>query len=140
MAIQKQEFYEGAALHQLIRNGGSANFKYTAPFFVVDDRVQLYLKYSTGVRSPWGFTFTPEEQNLLHSHPGDIAIVIGLICGSDGIAALPFSDFKKLALVSDLSIRIACHRRHRQYFEITGPDGLMDAKVPPSDWYRLIST
>jgi hypothetical protein len=138
MAIQKQEFYEGAALRLLIRNNASASFRYSAPFFVVNDALQLYLKYSTGVRSPWGFTFTNDEQRLIHSHAGATDTIIGLICGSDGVATLPSADFARLVAVRDVPVRIACHRKHRQYFEITGPDGVMGSKVAPSEWQRLI--
>jgi hypothetical protein len=78
MAIQKQEFYEGAALHQLIRGCGGAKIAFVAPFFELNDRFRVHLKYSTGVRSPWGFTFMPEEQRLLASEGEGLPIVMGL--------------------------------------------------------------
>jgi len=65
MAIKKQEFYEGAALHLLARNGGIAGIRYESPFFVLNDDPWVLLKYSTRGRSPWGFTFMPDEQVLL---------------------------------------------------------------------------
>lgn len=34
MAIKKQEFYEGAALHLLARSGGISNIRYETPFFL----------------------------------------------------------------------------------------------------------
>ena len=46
MAIKKQEFYEGAALHALARGGGITSLKYHAPFFVLNDGVFVRLKYS----------------------------------------------------------------------------------------------
>jgi hypothetical protein len=65
MAIRKQEFYEGAALHLLARNGSIRSIRYNPPLFLVNDEVFLLLKYSTKGRSPWGFTFTTDEQRLL---------------------------------------------------------------------------
>lgn len=65
MAIKKQEFYEGAALHLLVRSGGIMSIRYEAPFFLLNDNVLIYLKYSTKGRSPWGFTFTTDEQIAL---------------------------------------------------------------------------
>jgi len=52
-----------------------------------DNRISLYLKYSTKGRSPWGFTFTMDEQVLLQRKRSESKIVIGLICGADGVAA-----------------------------------------------------
>ena len=79
MAIKKQEFYEGAALHALARGGGITSLKYHAPFFVLNDGVFVRLKYSTKGRSPWGFTFTPDEQQILRARASKARVVIGLI-------------------------------------------------------------
>jgi hypothetical protein len=140
MAIQKQEFYEGAALHRLIRNSGGARIIYSAPFFIFDDRVQVYLKYSTGIRSPWGFTFNPDEQDLLHREATALRLVIGLICGADGITALPFEHYAKVAQQRDSAVRVSCFRRHRESFEVSGPDGSMPGKISPSNWQQILAT
>jgi hypothetical protein len=39
MAIKKQEFYEGAALHLIARTGLVAGVQYVAPFFVFNNRL-----------------------------------------------------------------------------------------------------
>lgn len=137
MGIQKQEFYEGAALHQIVRNGRGALFKHVAPVFILDDRIQLHLKYSTKNRSPWGFTFTADEQLVLHELAGEMALVMGLICGSDGIATVRFEDYSKIAAIRNTSIRVSCFRKHREHFEVCGPDGTISRKIPPSDWQRV---
>lgn len=139
MAIQKQEFYEGAALHQLIRGCSGAKIAFVAPFFELNDRIRVHLKYSTGVRSPWGFTFMPEEQRLLVSEAEGLPIVIGLVCGSDGVAAIPSELFLSIARPRDVAVRVACARRHREHFEVSGPDGVAPGKIPPSNWQRLLS-
>ena len=84
MSIQKQEFYEGAALHQIIRgSSGTSSIAHSSPFFIFDGKLQVHLKYSTGKRSPWGFTFMPDEQLLLGERALEMPMVIGLICGTD---------------------------------------------------------
>lgn len=138
MAIQKQEFYEGAALYQLIRALNGIDVAYAPPFFIVDGSLQLRLKYSTGKRSPWGFTFMPDEQLLLQTGALQMPLVIGLICGADGVAALPYQDFISVAPVKSMALRISCRRNHREHFEVGGPDGTLSGKVAPSDWVRLI--
>lgn len=138
MTIQKHEFYEGAALYQLIRGAGVSGVRYAAPFFVLNDEVQVYLKYSTGKRSPWSFTFGPEEQALLHARAARHRTFIGLICGADGVAALSFDNYTRIANVSDSALRIACFRLHREHFEVSGPGGKLPSKIPPSNWKRLV--
>jgi len=67
MAIKKQEFYEGAALHLLARAGKISSLLYEAPFFYFNGHLTVLLKYSTRVRGPWGFTFNPDEQLRLQT-------------------------------------------------------------------------
>ena len=139
MAIKKNEFYEGAALHMLIRGSNSAtNIIYIPPLFVVNEKLQLYLKYSTAKRSPWGFTFMPDEQLLLDAHSRKMMLVIGLVCGDDGVAALPHDDYIKVAPIKNMALHLSCRRSHREYFEIGGPEGTLPSKVAPSDWVRLL--
>jgi hypothetical protein len=138
MGIQKQEFYEGAALHQLIRGSNGMEIVHVPPFFIIDRSLQVHLKYSTGKRSPWGFTFMPDEQLLLQQRAQQMPLVIGLICGADGIAALPYEEFMRVAQVKSMALRVSCRRNHREHFEVGGPDGTLPGKVAPSEWVRLI--
>lgn len=138
MSIQKHEFYEGAALHQLIKGADVSSVQYVAPFWVLNGKIRVYLKYSTAVRSPWGFTFGPDEQWLLHACAQQNPLFIGLICGSDGIAAVPFESYVTIAAISDSALRIACTRLHREHFEVSGPLGALARKIAPSDWKRVV--
>ena len=138
MAIKKQEFYEGAALHLLIRGGGVTKIVYKAPLFEVNDRLLILLKYTTKGRSPWGFTFMPDEQILLHTMERSRPLVIGLICAFDGVAVITEGDFRSLASPTNWSVHISCYREHRGHYEINGPIGTLPRKVPPIDWQRLL--
>ena len=93
MPITKQEFYEGAALHKLARNGRITSLSYEAPLFTINGSLLACLKYSTRNRTPWGFTFTVDEQTTLRDRGKHDPLVIGLVCGSDGIVALPYKSF-----------------------------------------------
>lgn len=138
MSIKKQEFYEGAALHLLVRNGYITRIKYETPFFIVNESLAVLLKYSTRVRSPYGFTFTPDEQNKLQNMTSKRKVIIGLICGADGVAALPLEDYLTVAALRSSSIHIACYRKHGEHYDVSGPDGWLDRKVPPSSWQRIL--
>lgn len=139
MAIQKQEFYEGAALHQLARGGGITSIRYESPFFVVNDNLLLHLKYSTKKRSPWSFTFMPAEQTLLQARASEFRLFIGLICGADGIAGITYDAYVVIAAPSKSAINVSCHRKHGQHYAVTGPDGVLDRKIAPSLWQRILT-
>jgi hypothetical protein len=138
MAIKKQEFYEGAALHLLARTGGITSIRYEAPFFLLNDFLLVYLKYSTRGRSPWGFTFTTDEQVALESRASQLKIVIGLVCGADGVMAFTYDAYRSVAALRDSAVHIACYRQHGEHYEVNGPDGRLDGKVAPSNWLRIL--
>ena len=138
MALKKQEFYEGAALHLLVRSGRLVGLRYEDPFFVVNGRVACYLKYCTRNRSPWAFTFTPAEQAMLDASPTDPPIVLGLVCGADGVAAVSYQAYRDIAVPSKVSIRVACHRQHREHYGVSGPDGCLSEKIAPADWLGIL--
>lgn len=138
MAIKKQEFYEGAALHLLVRQGGLASIRYEKPFFLVNDDLLVYLKYSTKGRSPWAFTFTKDEQVLLHDRAAEVAIVIGLICGKDGIVALTYEAYQSVAAPRKMAVHVACYRKHGEHYGVNGPDGALAGKVAPTNWQKLL--
>jgi hypothetical protein len=64
--------------------------------------------------------------------------MLGLICGADGVATFSYDGYLSIAAVRRPSLRISCHRQHRKYYEIKGPDGRLDQKVAPSDWHRIL--
>jgi hypothetical protein len=138
MGIKKQEFYEGAALHLLTRSGRIKSITYSPPFFYVNQDLRLLLKYSTRGRSPWGFTFTLDEQKALDSRTAKHRTVLGLICGADGVAAFSYEEFRRIATERPSAIHIACYRKHREHYEVSGPDGVLDEKVPPANWLRIL--
>jgi hypothetical protein len=138
MAIKKQEFYEGAALHLLARTNAITGIRYEAPFFLINNKVLVRLKYSTKGRSPWGFTFTSDEQAVLRSGGAGARLVIALVSGADGVAALSYLDYQSVAALRKGTVHIACYRKHRQHYEVNGPDGCVVGKVAPVRWQRIL--
>jgi len=138
MAIKKQAFYEGAAIHDLAKCGSLCTVQYRPPFFYLNSRVYILIKYSTKGRSPWAFTFTPEEQKFLSQLPDKKSIVIGLVCGADGIVAVRYEMFRLIASRRDTALHVGCFRTHRKAYEVRGPDGRLPNKVPPSAWRTIL--
>lgn len=136
MPLKKQAFYEGAALHQLAHCCGPISIRHAEPFFVINEIETIYLKYCTRVRSPWGFSFTEAEQDSMTQVVGPLTL--GLICGSDGIVTLHYSDFKQLVGSSDSSAYISCFRKHDHHYVVRGPEGRLARRVSPSTWKRFL--
>jgi hypothetical protein len=138
MALKKQEFYEGAALYLIAKSGNVKSIRYEQPFFLLNGRMAVLLKYSTRGRSPWGFTFTPDEQRGLAARSVKMTTLVGLICGSDGIAAVAYKSFIDVTALTEASVHIACYRAHGEHYEVRGPIGSLDRKVAPSSWRRIL--
>lgn len=137
MPIGKHEFYEGAALHQLLRSDDFQSLVYDAPFFVVNGSASIHLKHCTKIRGPWQFTFGPHEQQVLESRGVACRLFLGLVCGADGIAAISYGQFAQIAPPSAASVAVACRRRYNEHYAISGPAGELSRKVPPSLWQRI---
>lgn len=138
MGIKKQEFYEGAALHLLARSGLVTSLRYEPPFFEMNGHTTVLLKYSTKGRSPWGFTFMPDEQVALREKAGAKKLVIGMVCGSDGVASLDYTSYLGIAGIRDTALHISCYRNHGEHYEVSGPDGTLGRKIAPSIWQRIL--
>jgi len=138
MTIKKQEFYEGAALHLLARGGRITSLRYEAPYFLFNGTLRVLFKYSTKNRSPWGFTFAPEECAMLRQGSPKAKTVIGLICGGDGVAAISSNSFLNVTAGKNGAIHIACYRNHGEHYEVSGPSGTIKGKVAPSTWQNIL--
>jgi len=138
MGIRKQDFYEGAAIHLLARSGRLHGVSYKAPFFVFNREVAVLLKYSTRVRSPWAFTFMPDEQLCLERKSAELRTVVALICGADGVAAVSYADFRAVGAPRQSAFHVSCYRQHGEWYELNGPDGTVASKIAPANWRRLL--
>lgn len=137
MPIKKEEFYKGAAIYRLIQGGGDVSIRSEPPLIVLNGAKRLWLKYSTAIRSPWAFTFTAEERARLREEARTAEVVIGLVCASDGIVALPFGRLAEITDAAAETVRVSCARSRRGRYGVRGPDGACRAKIPAGDWGRL---
>lgn len=138
MPIKKQDFYEGAAVYQLVRSGRLKAIRHEHPYLIINDSQYVYLKYSTKGRSPWPFTFAPDEQSMLHRAPMRGEVTVGLVCGADGIVALPADEYRVLAISQPIAIHISCRRSHGEHYQVSGPNGVLSHKIAPTAWRHLL--
>lgn len=138
MTIAKHEFYEGAALHQLVTNSKVESIRYEAQVFTINNSVQIYLKYCTKNRTPWGFTFTSSECTLLETCATNKRVFLGLVCAADGIAAISHEMFRSIASQGKDPFSILCHRKFGKHYLVSGPNGSLSRKIAPSQWQRIL--
>ena len=65
------------------------------------------------------------EQAALQLRCKQDSVVIGLICGSDGVVALPADDYFTIASPREAGVHVACRRQHDKHYEVSGPDGVL---------------
>ncbi len=138
MAIRKLEYYEGAALFRLIRSLGEVRIRSDDGAMVIEEQIRVYFKYSTRTRTPWSFTFSGAERHAFAVHSAKMPVLIGLVCGSDGIAALEYSDLLEIAGDGELRAGISCSRRYDEHYTISGPVRELGRKIAPSAWNKIL--
>lgn len=136
MGIRKSDFYEGAALRQLIKSDHSVAIEIDGSFFTINGTISIYIKYSTKGRTPWGFSFTTAERAAIAEQSAKRETVIAMVCGGDGIAAITFNDFFEL-VDRDGGGHVSCARKHDHHYKICGPNGELKRRIAPSQWPRV---
>ena len=135
--IDKQEFYWRAAIVRLLEDSRCTNVQKNEYGYVVNSSVFVFLKYSTKARTPWGFTFSNEEIMRLNQISSQYdKIVVGLICGGDGVCAVDW--FQLRTLLVDKPGWISARRNFNERYGVTGPAGGLDRKIPLQSWPLLI--
>ncbi len=144
MALNEYEFFNGVVLNRLIRKGKPIKIDIFPTSgnnsFMINDKVGLFLKYSTKKISPWRFSFTrehQEEMKIMKDLLKDVYLV--LICGKDGIACI---EYEELKVVLDEYFEdvewVSASRLKREQYSIKGSNGKLDFKIADSDFPKKI--
>jgi len=95
--IEKQDFYWGAALIRVLDHPKCVSLSKNEYGYLVNSTQFIVLKYSTKSRTPWHFTFGGDEiQFLVDACDQFTSVVIGLICGGDGVCAITWKQADSL--------------------------------------------
>ncbi|MDR3643296.1 MAG: hypothetical protein P4L74_06765 [Candidatus Doudnabacteria bacterium] len=132
--LDKTEYYHGAAIVRLLENENCTSVKKQGlPGYVVNNEVFVFLKYSTKGRTPWGFSFDLEDLNrCLNALVSYRKVVVGLICGGDGVCALDWQEVNRL--LDGKPGRIAAGRKHNHSYSVWGSAGELKYKIPVNHW------
>lgn len=114
----------------------------TAGFYLVEERIPIYIKYSTSRKGPWVFNFQlshQEAENCLFREYGLCVIIF--VCGKDGIAAIEHSNFRKI-LDDEFEEQesVVIRRKHNEMYCIRGTNGSLERKVSRSSLDDIFSS
>ncbi len=129
--ISDKDLLHGAALHELIVRGTCKRITLvdSSGVFLLEALSAsciAMLKYSTKPKSPWQFSFSLGDDELLgrlESKAHKSPLQLGMICNRDGVCALPVSELPEIGLriggLSGQSISVA--RPGRGSYRVSGP-------------------
>ena len=113
-----------------------------AGFYVLNEKIPIFIKYSTKRHSPWPFTFHRNhqlQQQSLYESLGECLMVF--VCGRDGIAALTHNDFRNILdqrFEDQESVTI--RRGHAKMYQIRGRDGKLGRRVGRNSLAEILDT
>jgi hypothetical protein len=139
--INEFETYHGLVFSRLV-HGRSKRFS-IEPFptpdnasYIVDEKIGIYVKYSSKRMSPWRFSFHKRHQDELLSMRNKLSkVFLLLVCRTDGIVALDQDEIDQI--LDEIHgpvewIRVA--RPPRGMYSVTGSDGKLKLKVGIRDF------
>jgi hypothetical protein len=99
--------------------------------YVLNDKVGLYIKYSTKRLSPWRFSFLEKHQlhiEALKKKFGHAYLI--LVCNKDGIVILSYEDLRQILDENVESVEwVNVTRGKGKMYAIKGSDGELEFKV-----------
>lgn len=108
--------------------------------YVVNNKVGIYIKYSSKRLSPWSFSFQKRHQDEILRMKNEIGeVFILLVCNEDGIVALNFTEVRELLNEVHLDAEwISVARGRKQMYTVKGSDGVLDYKAARGDFAKRI--
>ncbi len=151
MAINTQEFLQGAAIIKLLKSTSGVYIKnlsdiHPSIYMVKTDLSEsaILLKTSTKPNSAWSFSFSEQEEiamkKLHQTHP-KVTLFIALICHRDGVCCL---SEKQLWTIIDpenglINQRISVARKLNTSYNVTGTGRVaLERKIPQTNWPNII--
>ena len=144
MAIDKFEFYHGAALSKLFVPDRKVTIN-SCPTtskcaYTLNDSIALYIKYSQGRMTNWNFNFKKiHQEEIKEIYDLHKQLFLLLICGSDGIVCLSYNELKKvLDEHFDENESINVKRWRKQQYGIKGTNGKLEFKIPVNAYPKKV--
>ena len=144
MAVKEIEYYYGAVFYRLINSKCSLIINpldyETKGFFIINNSIPLYIKYTAKRLTPWSFSFFKVHQDDFQRAKDEYGVAfVAFVCGSDGICCLEYEDFKKvLDYVHEDVEWVRISRKKGESYGIKGTDGKIRGKISDCDFPKVI--
>lgn len=139
--IRRVEYYHGVALARLIRANSARPMTIRMHSacrsgYVLDERIAMYVKYSTNRLSPWPFVFdVSHQQEMAELRQEFESAFVALVCGLDGVACLDSAQYQRVLDDDPRAgewIKVA--RSPRQKYRITGSDDRTVCRIGDNEY------
>ena len=99
--------------------------------YVVNNKVGVYIKYSTSRLSPWKFSFQKKHQDTILELRNILdRVMLILICGDDGIVGLSWESLKQVLNDEHEAIEwIRVSRPKGANYRVFGSDGKLNSTI-----------
>ncbi|EJJ28680.1 hypothetical protein PMI11_03061 [Rhizobium sp. CF142] len=132
--IRDYEFYYGSVFSRLsaeVLDGIKIKNLEMQGFYLLNDRVPIYIKYSRSRKGPWTFNFHREHQEYILGLRGQYGdCLVAFVCDSDGI---PTVNYAQLSDVLDDNFHeqeaVSIRRKLKEMYSISGKDGVLSSKI-----------
>lgn len=143
--IHNFEFFHGLVFARLLHGTSETLSIKTYPTednasYILNNRIGLYIKYSTKRLTPWTFSFQKYHQDeiLVLRNKFDEVYTI-LVCNEDGLVCLNFEELKRILNEVHEEVEwIRVARRPGHEYSVSGKDGDLKFKIPIKDFPRKI--
>ncbi len=143
--INEFEFYHGVVFSKLLHDSQKQYCikPYPSPdnaSYILDERIGIYIKYSTKRLSPWRFTFRIRHQEEIIKLKQEVgSVYLLLVCDDDGIVVLNYNEICQILDEHREPVEwISVARIKRKMYTVKGSDGELSLKVGKYDFPRKI--
>ena len=143
--IKEFEFFHGLVFARILH--GTQRPLVLTPFqensnasYIVNEKIGLYIKYSSKRMTPWRFTFKREHQEEIELMKNKLEkVFLLLVCNDDGIVCLSYSELKQILddQIDDIEWISAIRKKHEMY-AVKGSNGKLGFKIGPNDFPEKI--
>jgi hypothetical protein len=110
--------------------------------YIINNKVGIYIKYSTKRMSPWQFSFLKRHQDEILDMKKTIGkVFLILVCKDDGIVSLSFEELKQILDENHSNAEwIIASRNKRKMYSVRGSDGTLKFKISRREFPEKILT
>jgi len=138
--VREYERFHGLVLVRVVRDASPSirigSFKSEdKSAYVLDNRLGLYIKYSSKRLSPWQFSFHKPHLEVIESLNKALGqVCVSLVCGNDGVTVLTYLEMQAvLDKQGGEGGWVSVRRKRSGMYDVHGSDGKLKFKIAQSD-------